>query len=169
MGKSSSDSKKRGSNYPVAMVMIPAFLLSSIVFFVLDRLTKYYVVNTYPQRWVINQFISIQPTLNRGISWGILHSTSNWVFVIVSFLIVLITIVLVFYTYFRWQQGFWIGGECLVLAGSFSNIIDRVIYQGVIDFIVLSINTWSWPVFNIADVVIVVGIGIMIIQELKEK
>ncbi len=76
---------------------------------------------------------------------------------------------LAFYTYLRWRKGFWIGGECFVLAGSLSNIVDRIIYHGVLDFILLSFNTWSWPVFNIADMAIVFGVGIMIIQGYKER
>ncbi|MGB8367138.1 MAG: signal peptidase II [Candidatus Babeliales bacterium] len=142
-------------------------LASSIIFF-FDRLTKYYILHMHLPQWIINRFISIRPIFNRGISWGIFHSTNNCIFIIVSSAIALITIMLLFYTYWRWRQGFYIGGECLVLAGSFSNIMDRFMYQGVIDFISLSINTWSWPIFNIADVAIVIGIGIMIMQGLKE-
>ena len=150
------------------MSNILPILLSSIIF-LLDRLAKYYVLRACPQRFVINQFISIQPLFNRGISWGIFNTTTNWVFVIISCLIAVITVILAFYTYARWQQGFWIGGECLVLAGSLSNIVDRIIYHGVLDFILLSFNTWSWPVFNIADMAIVIGVGIMIIQGYKER
>ncbi len=150
------------------MSIIPSILVSSIIF-LLDRLTKYYVLHTCPQQWVINQFISIRLLLNRGISWGIFHTTNYWGFIIVSSLIIVVTTMLAFYTYVRWRQGFWIGGECLVLAGSLSNIVDRIIYHGVLDFILLSFNSWSWPVFNIADMAIVIGVGIMIIQGYKER
>jgi len=130
----------------------------------LDRFTKHYVLYMCPWRCVINQFISIQPLFNRGISWGMLHTASNWVFIIISCVIAIITSMLAVYTYLRWRQGVSIGGECLVLAGSLSNIVDRIIYKGVVDFILLSFNEWSWPIFNIADMAIVIGVGIMIIQ-----
>ena len=144
------------------------FLLSSIIF-ALDRLTKYYVLYMCPQGSVINQFISIQPLFNRGISWGILHTASNCIFIIMSCVIVIITGILAIYTYLRWRQGVSIVGECLVLAGSLSNIVDRIAYQGVLDFILLSFNGWSWPVFNIADMAIVIGVGIIIIQGYKKQ
>ena len=144
------------------------FLLSSIVF-VFDRFAKYYVLYMYPHRWVINRFISIQPLFNRGISWGMFHTASSWIFVIISCVIVIITALLAIYTYLQWREGLSIVGECLVLSGSLSNIIDRITYQGVIDFILLSVNEWSWPVFNIADVAIIIGVGIMIIQGYKKR
>ncbi len=168
MEQRSSGNEKRGSDHSITMSSIPSILLSSIIF-VLDRLTKYYVLRACPQQSVINRFVSIQPLFNRGISWGIFNTTTNWVFVIISCLIAIITTILAFYTYVRWRQGFWIGGECLVLAGSLSNIVDRIIYHGVLDFILLSFNGWSWPVFNIADMAIVIGVGIMIIQGYKEQ
>jgi len=164
----SSGNEKRGSDHSITMSNIPPILLSSIIF-VLDRLTKYYVLRACPQQSVINQFVSIQPLFNRGISWGIFNTTTSWVFVVISSLIAIITAILAFYTYVRWRQGFWVGGECLVLAGSLSNIVDRIIYHGVLDFILLSFNAWSWPVFNIADMAIVIGVGIMIIQGYKER
>jgi len=143
-------------------------LLSSIVF-AFDRFTKYYVLHRFPQRSVINQFISIQPLFNRGISWGMLHTASNLIFVIMSCAIAIITSILAIYTYLRWREGVSIVGECLVLTGSLSNIVDRIIYKGVLDFILLSFNEWSWPVFNIADIAIVIGVGIMIIQGYKKS
>jgi len=143
------------------------FLLSSIIF-LLDRFTKYYVLNMYSQWAVINKFVSIQPLFNRGISWGMLHTASNWVFVVMSCVIATITGILAIYTYLRWKQRVSIVGECLVLTGSLSNIVDRIAYQGVLDFILLSFNGWSWPVFNIADMAIVIGVGIMIIQGYKK-
>lgn len=53
-------------------------------------------------------------------------------------------------------------GLIAIIAGSLSNIVDRFIYGGVIDFIELSYNQWIWPVFNVADVAIVCGIGLIL-------
>ena len=49
-----------------------------------------------------------------------------------------------------------------MLAGACSNIIDRFVYCGVIDFIVITIGGWTCPVFNIADVSIIVGVTFML-------
>jgi signal peptidase II len=68
------------------------------------------------------------------------------------------------YAYHQYLCGNSIIGEVCVVTGSLSNLIDRVVYHGVIDFIILSYNDFSWPVFNIADTIIVLGVGIMIFQ-----
>ncbi len=57
----------------------------------------------------------------------------------------------------------------MVIAGSVSNILDRVVYGGVVDFIHVHINGWSFAVFNIADVAIVVGVCIMMLQEVYDN
>lgn len=59
-------------------------------------------------------------------------------------------------------------GEIFVLAGALSNLLDRYFYGAVIDMIHL---TWplSWPVFNIADMLIVMGVGLMFFQHIGES
>ena len=52
--------------------------------------------------------------------------------------------------------------EVAVIAGASSNIIDRFWYGGVVDFILLEYEQWSWPLFNVADIVIVGGIIVMV-------
>jgi len=75
-----------------------------------------------------------------------------------------ITVGLCFYAYHNDARGRSIIGEICIIAGSFYNLIDRVLYGGVIDFIILSYANVSWPVFNIADVMIVIGVGFLIFQ-----
>jgi signal peptidase II len=72
-----------------------------------------------------------------------------------------VTLFLGSYAYHRWHDNKIIIGEVIVLAGGISNLIDRALYQGVIDFIALSWGPLSWPVFNVADVCIVFGVFLM--------
>ncbi len=62
----------------------------------------------------------------------------------VSIVVACIALVLGFYAYRRWQETGFILGEVLVLSGALSNLIDRVVYAGVIDFIALS---WAIGIF----------------------
>jgi signal peptidase II len=57
----------------------------------------------------------------------------------------------------------------LVAGGAVGNLIDRVIYSVVTDFVLWKYKTHEWPVFNIADVVLVVGVGLMFIDIQKEN
>ena len=57
----------------------------------------------------------------------------------------------------------------LVAGGAIGNLIDRIYYSQVTDFILWKYKTHEWPVFNIADVVLVVGVGLMFIDIQKEN
>jgi signal peptidase II len=57
----------------------------------------------------------------------------------------------------------------LVAGGAVGNLIDRMYYSVVTDFILWKYKTHEWPVFNIADVVLVVGVGLMFIDIQKEN
>ncbi len=142
-------------------------LLLAAGLFLLDRVTKYYALKLCINRCVINPFLSFSVLFNRGISWGMLYSDSTLLFILVSFTIAFVTTGLSWYTYTRLSKNKIIIGELLIIAGSFSNIIDRVFYGGVIDFIELSYHDWMWPVFNIADAGIVCGVFIMLLVHYK--
>jgi signal peptidase II len=57
----------------------------------------------------------------------------------------------------------------LVAGGAVGNLIDRIVHGMVTDFILWKYKTHEWPVFNIADVVLVVGVGLMFIDIQKEN
>jgi len=143
-----------------------------ILFFLIvlfDRITKLEALHFYMQRCTINPFLAFEVALNRGISWSMFHSEQTWVFIFVSLVIVAITGMIGIYTYARWLNYQPIIGEILVLAGSISNIIDRVRYGGVVDFIIFSYGDWVFPAFNIADVSIVLGVCIMLMEHHRES
>ncbi len=140
-----------------------------VVLLVIDRITKNLARTQCIQSCKVNQLLTFDFTLNRGISWGMLHSSNDTMFVVVSAIVVLITLGLAGYTFVRWMNNESIAGEILVLAGSISNIVDRALYNGVIDFISISFGTWSFPVFNVADMCIVLGVGIMTLELYKKS
>lgn len=127
--------------------------------FIIDRITKIAALNCcfdIPRH--ITSFLSFEVTLNRGISWGMLHSTNDIVFIIVSLVITMITALFGWFAYYNYKQGKNIIAEVSIIAASLSNLVDRAVYGGVIDFILLSYGSLYWPVFNIADVMIVLGV-----------
>ena len=74
---------------------------------------------------------------------------------------------MVLYTFACWKQNSLIWGQALILAGAVSNYYDRIMYGGVIDFIVLALGNWSWPAFNIADAAIVCGVCLIVFANYK--
>ena len=133
-----------------------------------DRLTKFFMWNYCVQGCTISHFISFDMILNRGVSWGMFHSSNSSIFLGVTVVIISMILLFTIYTLRCVQQGICSGAEFLVLSGAISNVIDRFLYGGVLDFILFSCGRWSFPYFNIADVVIVVGIGVMVIHSLRK-
>ena len=78
-----------------------------------------------------------QVTFNRGISWGILNYSHGGIFFYVTLGILVLTAALIGYAFLRLREGKPIIGELLVIAGSLSNSIDRLVHKGVVDFIVV--------------------------------
>lgn len=138
-------------------LFLHAHLAVMILFF--DRVSKMIALRDCVIEHKITSFLSCALTFNRGISWGMLHDANNWVFVLVTVLIACVTAFIAYLTLTRLQQGLWSIGYVCVVVGSISNLIDRVMYGAVVDFISFSYAGWHFPVFNIADAFIVFGIA----------
>jgi len=153
------------------MMRLRQVALYSILFCVIvcvDRLSKAFAILYCQDAVAMTPFLSCDLTFNRGISWSMFHADAQLPFLIVSGVVLLVTLVLAYYTYRRYVHNHSIIGEVTVLAGSCSNCIDRVLYGGVADFIRIFYQDWSYPSFNCADVAIVIGVVYMIWEHYKE-
>lgn len=143
------------------------YLYTALTFFIfiIDRVTKLASLAwCMESTCTVNSFLSFEVVFNRGISWGMFHSQSDVLFFVVSAIIAVITATLCGYAYNNYMRGNDIAAEVCIIAGSCCNLIDRVVYGGVVDFIILSYGNLSWPVFNIADAVIVFGVGLFLLR-----
>jgi len=137
-------------------------LLATLVI-LLDRLSKGWALR-HAHDLVINDYLSFGLTFNRGINWGILNSQNSLLFIAINIGIAAVVACLFWYTIHCYRQGHSLIPHVLILAGACSNYFDRIAYGGVIDFIVLSWHTLSWPAFNVADCAIVLGIGLLFLH-----
>ncbi|MBY0110360.1 MAG: signal peptidase II [Candidatus Babeliaceae bacterium] len=124
----------------------------------IDFLSKQWALKTTAKEVILNQFVTLELLINRGISWGIFHHATQPFFIALSVAISLVVVLLVGYTVFRFVKGFPVYAELLVIAGATGNLIDRALYNGVVDFIVFHIGPYSLPVFNVADGAIIIGV-----------
>ena len=130
--------------------------------FIVDIVTKQWALTACQQEVVINQFFSCELVMNRGFSWSMLHSSSPEIFMLVNTIILGAVIILGNYTYYQWQLSKNIMGEVIVMTGALANMLDRKMYGGVVDFIVVHYHDCAWPVFNVADIAVVLGVFIML-------
>ena len=140
---------------------MPVFLLAVIVIG-LDLLSKYYIeASMWPGMSIpiIENVFHITYIINPGAAFGILEYQTGF-FIVVSILMVAAAIwyvprVPVQYRLLRYGIG-------LLTGGAIGNLFDRIRYGGVVDFLDFRI----WPIFNIADIAIVCGVGCIIITYL---
>ena len=115
----------------------------------------------------LNNFIYITPFLdlvhihNFGISFGLFSGLAPPILIVLIGLIIMVILVL-FLLKSKNTAEKW--GFTIIIAGGFSNIIDRIINGYVIDFAYLHYNNFYWPAFNFADIYITLGIFIIMLQ-----
>ena len=149
-----------------------SFLILSIFIFLLDFFSKYFLINFYDLgskgRVYITSFLDFILVLNPGISFGILsygNDTQRW---ILSFLSILV----IFYLYYwstKSPSKLTKISLFIMIGGALGNVFDRLIYGKVIDFISLHVFNYYWYVFNIADIAIVLGGFIILIDLTRES
>jgi signal peptidase II len=115
--------------------------------------------------------VSLTYTTNPGAAFSLLADADptfrSWFFLLVS--AVALTLVMVFLR--RVEHGDWwtLGALSLILGGAVGNLIDRVRHGEVIDFIDLYLGRYHWPVFNVADSGITIGMLMLLGQALLQR
>ncbi len=144
------------------------WLWLTVIVITVDQLTKYWAEHIL-QRDVVAVFFwfDFQLAHNTGAAFSFLSDAGGWQQVFFFSLAVIVSIVLLVMTAkLKYHERHLAIAYCLVIAGALGNAIDRVIYQYVIDFIHWFYNDWHYPYFNIADVAIFIGAGLLIAEAL---
>lgn len=137
-------------------------IISAILVICIDQITKYWALSFCMHERVLHQLLSCEVYFNRGISWSMFHSEDSLFFFLISIIICLVIVFFIAYIYRLYQAQQPLFGAALVLGGALSNLLDRLLHGAVVDFIVVHIGSWNFPVFNGADLAICVGILLMI-------
>ena len=134
------------------------------VLVVLDQLTKRVVVEMIGpfDNISVLPFLSLVFTMNPGAAFSFLSDASGWQRWFFSAVAVVATIVILVMLSKHSSDRFLSFSLTLVLGGAIGNLIDRVVYGAVIDFVLLFWRDYHWPAFNIADTCITLGaIGLL--------
>lgn len=149
-------------------ILVP--LLIAGVLILIDQLTKLYISNNYelyaPRNEIIDGFFGFKYVQNTGSAFS-MFADKDWG---QTFFKILTPIALVAYALLYIFAGrkykFLPIGIIFTLAGTVGNYIDRLIYNYVIDFISFTFFGWDFAIFNVADVFLCVGIGMILIHYL---
>jgi signal peptidase II len=141
---------------------------------IFDQITKAVIQNTVPlyhSITVIPGFFSITHIHNPGGAFGFMANKSSGLRNLLFLLISSLAICLIFYFYKKTPQKYSLLSACfaLILGGALGNLIDRIRFGKVVDFLDCYIGSYHWPAFNVADSAITVGVCIYVILVIFKK
>jgi signal peptidase II len=145
------------------------YYIIALFVILLDQLTKWLIVKNMElgeSIQVIENFLYVTSHRNRGAAWGILQG-QMWFFYVITIVVI---IGLVIYIQ-KAAKGKLLLGVSLgfMLGGAIGNFIDRVYRKEVVDFINTYIFGYDFPIFNIADSALVIGVGLLMIDMIREE
>jgi len=135
-----------------------------------DQASKFFILDLifFPPR-IINvfPFLKLTPVWNKGVSFGFLSDAGSWAPIAITLFAVAIAAIFP-YVSRTWHSYARFGAQ-LMAGGALGNAIDRMIHGKVVDFIDVFAGQWHWPAFNVADSVIVIGAGFVLLGSIKDS
>jgi signal peptidase II len=130
-----------------------------------DQITKYLtdkLINPLESIEIL-PFLHLVNVRNKGAAFGMFKSFGNEGFIIIS----LLAIAVIVFMLIRGKEDML--GLSLILGGTVGNLIDRLFYGSVRDFVDVFAGRFHWPAFNIADSALTIGIGIVFMSLFKSR
>ena len=150
---------------------LSAGMLLSILTIFFDQLSKWWILNVImvPANTIpVTQFFNLVLVHNRGASFGIFSDAPGWASIALIVFAIIISIVLAIWMW-QAQETLLSVALGLVIGGAIGNVIDRIRFGAVVDFLDFYAGGWHWPAFNVADSAITLGVILLILDSLKTK
>ncbi|MCX5848249.1 MAG: signal peptidase II [Deltaproteobacteria bacterium] len=143
------------------------FLLGAITVIILDQITKAAIVAKFflhESYAVIDGFFNLVYVMNPGAAFGFLANTSEIFryFFFIGITSAIILLIIYYIVKSKSQNMLVLASLTLIFAGAVGNLIDRIRFGAVVDFLDVYVGTAHWPAFNVADSAISLGAMLMI-------
>ncbi|MDQ0361661.1 signal peptidase II [Breznakia pachnodae] len=144
-------------------------LLASIlaITLIIDQVTKYIVTASLrlgEAIEIIPSFFQIRYVQNTGAAWSIFEGKMTFFYIVT---VVALVLLILFLRNMKNASLIAYTGIILAISGTIGNFIDRLTLQYVRDFLDFTIFGYDFPVFNVADMCLVIGIGLIVLDELR--
>jgi signal peptidase II len=141
----------------------------SLIVILLDQVTKLTIKQMFAvgQSRPVTSFFNIVLTYNEGAAFSFLSSQGGWQRYLFTAISVCATILILYLLKRNAGQRMFCWALALILGGAVGNLIDRVAYGHVIDFLDVHAGGWHWPAFNVADSAICLGAVLFVLDELR--
>ncbi|WP_379131947.1 signal peptidase II [Paenibacillus sp. sgz500958] len=144
------------------------YYLLALIVFLIDQGTKYLIATRLEiteQIPVIGNFFLITSHRNRGAAFGILQG-QQWFFFLVT--LVVVSGIVWYLNKARATRKLLPTALGLVLGGAIGNFLDRMLNGEVVDFLQFNFGSYTFPIFNVADSCIVIGVALIILDSLRD-
>jgi signal peptidase II len=141
----------------------------AVIVILFDQLTKIAVakVFAYGSSHAIAPFFNLVLVYNRGAAFSFLAMAGGWQRWAFTALGVAAAILICYLLKRHGNQKMFCTALALIMGGAIGNVIDRLLYGHVIDFLDFHVGAWHWPAFNLADSAITVGAALLVFDELR--
>ena len=146
--------------YPWLLLATLVVLADQLSKIVIERLFQYGDVRP------VTGFFNLVLTYNKGAAFSFLANAGGWQDEFLTFVGIGASLFIVFLLARHGTQRLFSLSLALILGGAIGNVIDRIAYGHVIDFLDFHWRGWHWPAFNVADSAIVCGAALLILDEL---
>ncbi|GAE91713.1 lipoprotein signal peptidase [Gracilibacillus boraciitolerans JCM 21714] len=136
---------------------------------IIDQITKWLIVTNMEigeRVTVIESFFYLTSHRNSGAAWGILQGQMTFFYIIT---LIVVGFIIFYIQKFAKENALLGTALAFVLGGAIGNFIDRLFRKEVVDFFDVYIGTYDYPIFNIADSALVVGVIIIFIYTFIEE
>ena len=150
----------------IIQVALPFVVL--ILCIVLDQVSKAYIKNNFSlgeDKDVISGFFYFTYTINPGAAWSFLANVS-WAQLFFKILTCVSLVLFGFLMFYAFKSNYkWLTySVALIIGGTIGNFIDRLLFNGVTDFLGFTFGNYNFPIFNLADTFLVVGVIMAVIH-----
>lgn len=144
----------------------------SLLVIVFDQATKYLALHhlSYDKPVAILPFLNFALRFNMGAAFSFLGGASGWQIYLLSAIAFVASVVLLLWLrQLKRSDAIAAIPLCLILGGAIGNLVDRVRFGYVVDFIDFHIRTWHFATFNVADAAVSIGAALLILRLLYEN
>jgi signal peptidase II len=141
----------------------------ALIVILADQLTKIAIakVFAYGESHVITPFFNLVLVYNKGAAFSFLSAAGGWQRWAFTALGVVAALVICYLLKRHSTQKLFCTALALIMGGALGNVIDRLMYGHVIDFLDFHVAGWHWPAFNLADSAITIGAVLLVFDELR--
>jgi signal peptidase II len=148
--------------------MMPWLGIATVIVLI-DQITKVTITRlfTYGESLPVTSFFNLVLAHNQGAAFSFLAAQGGWQRYFFAGIAVAAVVFIIYLLKRHAGQRLFCWALAMILGGAVGNLIDRVLYGYVIDFLDFYVGKWHWPAFNVADMAIVGGAGLFILDELR--